>query len=720
MLAVLAVYWFAYRPLPQTSGTMRAPIAGPARIVHDARGVPHIEAGSWQDAVFLQGFVTAQDRMWQMDALRRLAAGDLSEIIGPATLETDREARRLRMRRLAIAHYKTLPEGDREVLETYARGVNYYIEQRRDRPPLEFRLLGYRPRPWTPVDSILCGMQMYRTLTTTWRDDLQKAAMLEGGDAAKVNALFPYRGGREIQPGSNAWAITGAHTASGKPILANDPHLDYSIPATWYQVHLKAPGLDAIGVSLPGLPAVIVGHNRNIAWGVTNLGFDVQDLYVEKIDEKTGKYEFRGHLEQAVLERELIAVKGSRPVLFQQWVTRHGPVTIRDANRYIALRWTAAEAASFQFPFLDVDRARNWEEFTAAIRRFPGPGQNFVYADTAGNIGYHATGRLPIRRDFDGDRLLDGSSGKFEWDGFIPFDRLPSFYNPSGGMIVTANQNPFPPEYPFRVSGSFSTEYRSNQIHALLSTHDGWRPADMLTIQKDVYSGFNDFLARRIVAAYDAKRPAGTDARDAVTVLRAWNGQMEIGHAAPVITTLAYLRLRYAIARVAAPKKGAIYDFEMAPSVVENILEAGGKGWFPDMNQAVLDALAAALDDGRKILGGNVAHWDYGQFHPLKIDQPVDSQIPFFGRFFNIGPVPMSGSTTTVKQVSRTLGPSMRFVADLSNWDGSLNNLTVGESGHILSPHYKDQWTAYYLGMSFPMEYAAVAAEHVLEVTPSK
>ncbi len=720
LLVLLAVYWFAYRPLPQTSGTMSAPITGPARIVHDARGVPHIEAGSWQDAVFLQGYVTAQDRLWQMDALRRLAAGNLSEIIGRATLEADREARRLRLWRLAIANYKTLPEGDREVLEAYARGVNYYIRQRQDRLPMEFRLLGYRPRPWTPVDSILCALQMYRTLTTTWRDDLEKAAMLDGGDAAKVNALFPYRGGREIQPGSNAWAISGAHTASGKPILANDPHLEYAIPATWYQVHLKAPGLDVMGVSLPGLPAVIVGHNGNIAWGVTNLGYDVQDLYVEKLDEKTGKYEFRGQREQAVLEREPIAVKGSKPVLFQQWVTRHGPVMLREGDRYMALRWTAAEPASFQFPFLDVDRARNWDEFTAALRRFPGPGQNFVYADTAGNIGYHATGWLPIRRDFDGDRLLDGSSGKFEWDGFIPFDQLPAFYNPSGGMIVTANQNPFPREYPFRVSGVFSTEYRSNQIHALLSAHDGWKPADMPAIQKDVYSGFCDFLARQIVAAYDALRPTGTDEREAVTALREWNGQMEIGEAAPVITTLVYLRLRFAIAALAAPKRAGIYNFEMAPSVVQNILAAGAKGWFPDKNKAVLNALSAALGDGRKMLGGNIAHWDYGQFHSLTINHPVDGQIPIFGRFFNIGPVPMSGSSTTVKQVSGALGPSMRFAADLSHWDDSLNNLTIGESGHILSPHYKDQWTAYYLGKSFPMEYLKVTAEHVLEVTPSK
>ncbi len=718
LLILLAVYHYAYRPLPRTSGSIVAPVSATARVIHDERGVPHIEAATWQDAIFLQGYVTAQDRLWQMDALRRLAAGELSEIIGPATLQLDRQSRSLRLRRLAAEHYKNLPPADKQALDIYARGVNFYIQRRRDRLPLEFHLLGYQPRPWAPADSVLCSLQMFVTLTTTWRDELQKQSMMAAGDPAKVNQLFPVRTGREYQPGSNAWVVSGAHSVTGKPILANDPHLDYSIPATWYQVHLKAAGLDVIGVSLPGIPAVIIGHNRHIAWGVTNLGYDVQDLYAEKIDPKTGRYEFEGRQEQAILERELIPVRGAKPVIFQQWITRHGPLFLHDGKRYVSLRWTAAESNLFQFPFLDIDRASNWTEFTAALERFPGPAQNFVYADTDGNIGYHATGKLPVRPNFDGDLILDGSSGKFEWQGYIPFSQLPSFYNPSGGIIVTANQNPFPATYPFRVGGEFSPPYRSNQIRDLLTSIPRWKPEHMLTVQKDVYSPFCAFIAHQLVAAYDARHPSAAGLAEAIDVLRHWNGQMEIGMAAPIITTLVFQRLRYMLAEIASPRSGRFYDYEMAPAVVENILASGARGWFPDKNKALLDALSAALADGRNLQGADPSRWDYGQFHRLVITQPVAGQIPLLGRYFNIGPVPMSGSSTTVKQVSGKLGPSMRFVADLSDWDHSLNNLTVGESGHVLSPHYKDQWNSYYLGTSYPMEYDRITNEKVLEIQP--
>ena len=294
LAGLAAAYWLAFRPLAQTSGEISAPISAPATVVRDAIGVPHIRAARWEDAIFLQGYVTAQDRLWQMDALRRLASGELSEIIGPATLEVDRDARRLRMRRMAEEHYRTLPPADRAVLAAYTRGVNYFIETHHGRLPLEFSILRYDPRPWTVVDCLLAGLQMYRNLTTTWKDEIEKSEMLASGNVAKVNFLFPSLIGKEFQPGSNAWAISGKHTASGKPILANDPHLEFSIPSTWYQVHLQAPGLDVTGVSLPGVPCIIIGHNQRIAWGVTNLGFDVQDLYVEKIDMQTGRYLFQG------------------------------------------------------------------------------------------------------------------------------------------------------------------------------------------------------------------------------------------------------------------------------------------------------------------------------------------------------------------------------------------------------------------------------------------
>ena len=715
VLVLAATYWVAYRPLPKTSGRISAPVSSRATVSRDALGIPHIVAANWEDAIFLQGFVTAQDRLWQMDALRRLAAGELSEVIGPSTLELDREARRLRMRHIAEEQYRTLPVADRAVMAAYSRGVNYFIETHRRNLPLEFTLLRYDPRPWTVVDSLLCGLQMYRNLTTTWRTELQKQAMLASGDQAKVNFLFSSRAGFEFQPGSNAWAISGKHTASGKPILANDPHLEFGIPSTWYQVHLRAPDLDVIGVSLPGVPCVIIGHNERIAWGVTNLGFDVQDLYLERLDPASGRYVFRGQLEQARLEAENIPVKGARPVEFRQWVTRHGPVSATEDGRHLALRWTAAEPGSFQLPFLDLNRARNWPEFTAALRRFPGPGQNFVYADVDGNIGYHATGLLPIRKTYDGDVPVDGSSGNFEWQGFIPFDELPAFYNPPQGWIITANQNPFPQNYQYRVHGNFASPFRSLEIRGQLTAHDGWKPAEMVAVQKDVYSAFSHFLAREIVAAYDRKKPSGAEVQAAVAQLRNWNGQMEKQMAAPLVVTLAFQQLRKRIAERASPGNSRLYELQMAPAIVQDIL-GNPQGWFHDKNETLMSALVDAVAEGRRMQGGDFKRWDYGKYKELTIRHPVGAQLPLIGSYFNVGPVDMSGSPTTIKQINEGLGPSMRFVADFSNWEQSLNNLTIGESGQILSSHYKDQWDAYYYGRSFPMQFQHVDVKSTLVV----
>ena len=501
--AAVAVYWYAWRPLPETSGTLVAPVAARVTIIRDSLGVPHIAAASVEDTLFAQGFATAQDRLWQMDGLRRLAAGRLAEVLGPEFVEQDREARRLRLDRLAEQYVQAASAADRALLTAYARGVNYFIETHRRRLPLEFKLLGYDPRPWRVTDSILVWLRLYRDLTWTMSDKLVKGALLAGGDPAKVALLFPPRAG-SIQPGSNAWALSGSRTASGKPLLANDTHLEYSNPGIWHMVHLRAPGLDAVGVALPGVPGVMLGHNDRIAWGVTNLGFDVQDLYLEKLDLRTGRYLFRGQMEQARLEREAIPVKGGRSVEFAQWVTRHGPVFI-DQGRALALRWAAADSAGFRFPVLDLDRARNWQEFTAALSAYPGPGQNFVYADVEGNIGYQATGRLPIRR-YDADVAVDGASGEFEWEGYIPFEELPRSYNPPSGMIVSANTDPFPSTYSHRVRGNFAAPYRASRIRDLLEARGKWRAGDMLAIQTDVYSAFGAYVAREIVAAYAAPR----------------------------------------------------------------------------------------------------------------------------------------------------------------------------------------------------------------------
>jgi penicillin amidase len=738
--AAFGVYWIAWRPLPQVSGTISEAVSQKVAVSFDALGEPHIAAANDDDLLFVQGYLTAQERLWQMDALRRLAAGDLSEIVGPAAVDSDQEVRRLRLRRIAEDAYLALAPQDRAAMAAYARGASAFIDSHRGRMPLEFTLLGYDPRPWSVVDCILIGLHMFRTLTTTYPDEILKQKMLAGGDPAKVNFLFPVRTGHEVPPGalqsigaevqsgSNAWAIAGSHTASGKPLLSNDMHLEFSIPGIWYLVHLSSPGLNVAGVSLPGVPGVIVGHNDRIAWGVTNLHYDVQDFYLEKFDDRTGRYESRGQVQQARLEREVIRVRNARAVELLNWSTVHGPVWAEGKLR-LALRWVAAEPASFQFPFIEIDHARNWQEFTKAISRFPGPAQNFVYADVSGNIGYHAAGRLPIRKNYAGDVPVDGPPGSFEWQGFIPFDQLPTSFNPPDGLIVTANQNPFPPNFPFPVHGNFAAHYRSKQIRDMLSPKRGLRVEDTLAVQKDVYSSFHRYLAQAVTAAFDRRERTRTDLAGAVALLRGWNGQMDKNHPEPLLISLVFQHFRRAVAEAASPGKGAIYETQMASAVIENLLRTRPVGWFTDYDDALLRSLGDALDEGRRMQGGDPKKWVYGKYLELTIPHPVPNMIahvpvvgnlvaPLIAPYFNIGPVWMSGSSTSVKQTTRRLGPSMRMNADLGDWDRSLMSLPIGESGHVLSRHYKDQWDAYYNATSFPMSFRKVEVKSVLEFVP--
>lgn len=720
MVLLFGAYWYVWRPLPKTSGKVYAPVNARAVVSRDALGVPHILAANQQDALFLQGFVTAQDRLFQMDAARRMAAGELAEVVGPGALASDREARRLRLARIAEDYAKNISPEDRAALAAYARGVNFYLEANRGRLPLEFSLLRYDPRPWSITDSLLVMVQMAHTLERSWRDEVQKENLLAGGDPAKVDFLFPDRTGGEGRPGSNAWAVSGALTASRRPLLAGDPHLEFSLPSTWYMVHLRGPRLNVSGVSLPGLPGVLIGHNDRIAWSITSLPFDTQDLYAEKLDPSTGRYEFRGRPEQARVEMEVIRVKGAASENLAVWVTRHGPVFLAERGRFLSLRWAAADSSGFHFPILDLNRAQNWAEFRSALERFPGPAANFVYADRFGNIGYQAAGRLPVRRAFDGALPADGSSGEFEWEGFIPFEALPSIFNPPSGVIVSANQNPFPKDYPYRVGGSFDAPYRWRQIVARLGSKTQWRAEEMLAIQTDVYSEFSHFLAREIVAASGRRGAPDAALAVPVTLLRNWNGQMQSGTAAPVIATLLGQHLRRTIAGRASPGKGLVYSSLMAPAVVERLLRERPQEWFQDYDKLLLDNLRDAVEEGRRMQGQDVAKWDYGRLSSLSLNNPAAGQLPVVGKYFNIGPVPVSGSPETVQQMRReeNLGPSMRMVVDFSNFDRSLQNITIGQSGQVLSRHYKDQWNAYYTGRSFPMQFTKIDAKETLVFLP--
>jgi penicillin amidase len=727
LLLATAVYWYAIRPLPKTSGEIVAPVRGPATIKRDARGIPHVEASNWQDAIFLQGYATAQDRLWQMDGLRRFGAGELAEVFGPASVARDEMARKMRIRALAQAGADRLPPEQRAVFIEFARGVNYFISTHRGNYSLEFSLPGheYDPRPWTIVDSLVVGIVMFRDLSDSASVDLDRQQLFSRArDGAKMKVLFPAVEGGAVAPGSNAWAVSGAHTVDGKPMLANDPHLAYGIPPTWYLVHLKAPGLNVSGATLPGVPCVLVGHNEHIAWGITALESDSVDLYREQLDPRTGRYPFAGHVEQAQLETEFIGVRGAKAAPLQTWITRHGPVLATDDHGIgYSLHWTANDGLTF--PFWDINRAQNWQQFQTAARTLWGPALNFVYADRDGNIGYQAAGKVPIRRNFDGAVPIDGASGQFEWEGYIPAEQMPSVLNPPSGIVASANQNPFPPDFPVQVSGNYHSRYRIDQIRALLSAKK-LDVTDMLAIQKDVYAAYDHFLARQVVAAVASKNAADPLVREAAAVLLAWDGQMDKDHAAPMVTQLLSSRMGLDLVRsnlqpAKSPDHESPPPLLPKPEVIEGLLRTRPAGWVPrdDWDQWIVQNLIAALRDGRGRQGSPVSKWRWGHVLQWNFLHPVGRNLPIVDRYFDIGPVEMSGSGTTVKQTTGTLGPSERMVIDFGDLDRSLQNLTTGESGAVASAHYKDEWPAYYVGTSFPMEFQYIDAKEILHIQPN-
>ncbi len=555
------------QPTPQKNGTLHLrDLHEPVNIFTDSAGVPHIYAHNEDDLYFAQGYLHAQERLWQMELNRRLGAGRLSELFGTVALETDRFCRRLGMHRAAAAEVERLSEHDRRVLEAYANGVNAFIEHNGRKLPVEFTLLGLKPEPWRPVDSIQWAKVQGWNLSGNWETEIirarlvtklgpERAAKLESGYDPRHPLITPpgvaYEGvnlglleqyeqikelsGFGIVGGSNNWVVDGTMTETGTPILCNDPHLGQAVPSIWYECHLVAGDIDVIGASFPGSPGVVIGHNQYIAWGVTNAVSDVEDLYIEKFNpENPRQYEFQGQWEEAQIIREEITVKGQEsPIIEEVRITRHGPIltalppvsqlTTADSaaasDLPLAVRWTGLEQCRIISAVHQLNRATNWEEFRMALRDWDTPPQNFVYADREGNIGYVMAGAIPIRAR--GQSLLPspGWSGEYEWTGFIPFEELPQAFNPEQHFIVTANNRVIDDAYPYYITHEWLNGYRAQRIRDLLTSKGKLTVADMAEIQVDQYS-----LPASEIVPHILKLEADTPLkRAALDVLRSWD-----------------------------------------------------------------------------------------------------------------------------------------------------------------------------------------------------
>jgi penicillin amidase len=546
--------------------------------------------------------------------------------------------------------------------------------------------------------------------------------------------------------GSNDWVISGAHTVTGKPLLSNDMHLGHQMPNLWYEAHLHSGTYEVAGVTLPGMPFVIVGHNQRVAWGFTNVGPTVTDVYIENFNAE-GAYQTPSGWVQPEHRVEVIHVKGAPDVTVDVKITRHGPVIselVPGETRPLALRWTLYDG--LRIPFFDVNSAQNWEDFRRAFSALDAPGQNVVYADVDGNIGYQTTGKVPIRATGDGNLPVSGADDAHEWLSYIPFDKLPSIYNPPSGIIATANGRITPDDYPFSVSMEWEAPWRTARIYHVLESGRKFSAADMLVLQTDVHSEGELFAAERLVYAVDHAAKPSARAKQAADLMRAWDGRMLASSAAPTIAERSLGELRRLLLE---PKLGAAHPESVIDSELykadehndpdwltytwlqrsvwlENILVHRPKRWLPEKyssyDELLTAAVEAAVNDPQA--PKDLASWRWGKVNAVEIQHPVLGKIPLLNYWTGPGVQEQSGDGYTVKAVTRVHGPSERFTANLANLDQSTLNIVTGEGGNFLSPYYMDQWKAWYEGTTFTLPFTAKAVEtakaHSLVLQPSK
>ena len=778
-------YYVAHSALPQLDGRVQiSGLSTPVTVTRDSHGVPTIEAANLEDLFFAQGYVTAQDRLWQMDVMRRFGSGELSEILGEATLKIDREQRILGLRTAVRKAIEMVNPRDRSSFEAYARGVNAYIAAHRDRLPIEFRILRYTPKPWSAEDSVVIAYVLVKDLNyhyffdalsrgkilaklgpeltadlyvnrswhdrppTVMREDLNQPDNNTGDSDDEDDDDSPDNSvTREKDPaqkslpaeslsreafsaegvpvnGSNDWVVSGAHTVTGKPLLSNDMHLGHQMPSLWYEAHLRSGTLDVAGVTLPGMPYIFVGHNQRIAWGFTNVGPTVTDVYVENFNAQ-GAYQAPSGWAQPEHRSEVIHVKGKADVHVDVKITRHGPVItdlVPGETRQLALRWTIYDG--LHIPLFDVNTAQNWEEFRRAFSQLDAPGQSVVYADVDGNIGYQTTGKVPIRAG-DGILPVSGADNAHEWTSYIPFEKLPSIYNPPSGIIATANGRITPDSYPNSISMEWEAPWRTARIYRVLESGRQFSAADMLALQTDIHSEAELFAAERFVYAVDHASKPSARAKQAADLMRSWDGRMQAGSAAPTIAENSILQLRRLLLE---PKLGSApadpqqtdgtlnwrtYSWEMRSVWLENVMLHRPKRWlpetFPNYDELLTAAVEAAVNG--PTVPKDLTSWRWGAFNAVDIQHPILGKIPIVRHWSGPGLKEQSGSGYTVKAVTPTHGPSERFTANLADLDESTLNIVAGQGGNFLSPFYMDQWKAWYEGTTFTLPFSAHAVE---------
>jgi len=762
VVAAGAGSYLTVRAFPRVSGTLAvAGLRASVEVIRDRWGVPHLFARNTHDLFFAQGFVHAQDRLWQMEFNRRVSSGRLSEIFGATTLQMDRFLRTVGLRRAAEAEWTAQETEAGAAAEAYAEGVNAFIAMYRGRLPVEFTLLRFRPEPWTPVDSLAYAKLMAWVLSGNWESEILRAHLVarfgrEGmevlmppypgenpviapradlaafGDPAVLRALdlAPTRAG----VGSNNWVVAGGRSATGAPLLANDPHLEAGMPSIWYEMHLQGGGINVAGATFPGTPGVIIGHNEQIAWGVTNAGPDVQDLYIERFHPTDPtRYLFRNRWEKATVIEERILVRGRRdPEVLPVRITRHGPIlngVVEGLPSFLALRWTALDRSMILSSVARLNRARDWQEFREALRYWTVPAQNFVYADRVGNIGYQLPGRIPIRARGDGLLPVPGWTGEYEWTGEIPFERLPSWFNPVRGYIATANNRIVPPAYRYLIAHEWDPGFRAKRIEAMLAGKPKHDLADLQRIQLDVVSLPGQAMVRALESVRVTEEPAAW----MLAELRRWDGVLSADSGPAAVYEAFRVTLpRLIFADVLGPdlfKKYMERSDAWMLALASLLADPASPWWGSKGRDAVVaQALAEAFDLLEARLGAGRDAWTWGTLHVMRFEHPI-GRIRVLGWVFNAAAPPTGGDGYTVnnggfntRTFRQEVVASYRQIVDLADFDRSVAIHTTGQSGLPFHRHYKDFIPMWASGRYHPLLFSrpriVAEAEGTLTLTP--
>ena len=772
--AAVAARRLMRRPVPKASGRLVVEgLNAPVEIIRDKWGVPHIRAANEPDLFFAQGFVHAQERLFQMDLNRRLGLGRLAEIIGPAGVPFDKFARYLGWPRVVRAQVDGTDVDTAAVLAAYAAGVNACIA---GQPlPAEFKVLAYRPEPWDATATSAWGVVLAWGLSCNWETELLRAWLLDELGPERAADLTPvYRedyptilpgeqAGRRLAEGllrafhntvaegpvgmplfghglgSNNWVVAGSRTASGRPHLANDPHLPPVFPTIWYANHLAAPGFNVAGFTLPGVPGIVIGHNEHCAWGVTNAFPDVQDVYIERFDpEDPARYEVNGAWRAADVTEEIIKVRGWRDVKLNIRSTHRGPVFSDilpgafGAHADLSYDWAMFHGGNHMRAVIATNRATDWPTFRDSLRHWTFPPQNVVYAGTDDTIAYMMPGLVPKRRTGDGLSPVPGWTDGYDWDGFIPFEELPVYLNPPEGYLATANNCMAGDNYPHLLTGEWMPDYRIRRIRELLDAAPELSLEDQIRIQTDVVS----LMARRFlaVALPAVSRVAEPDVRPALDRLSTWDGTMSEDSVSASVCFGWLVNFTRAVAgrAVGDEKAATLYGteepvgfplmpfYEIGYELALHWLEAadqtgenarGMPAWIGDVRPLLLPALRQTLETLRKDFGREPERWAWGRLHRVTFEHEM-ARLPGIGRLWKPVAFPVPGDGYTINQSDvpphfppepSTIIASCRLIIDVGEWDNSMAALPGGQSGHPASPHYQDRLAEWREGRYFPL-----------------